>query len=309
MIIDKNGISLSDWRYRLEAHSEPTDMQAFIGRMIALNLPNSIFIDCTASGEIPQHYEKILSESISVVTPNKRANSGSYDDYQRLKLTAIKRDAKFLYETNVGAGLPIINTLSDLLASGDKILKIEAVLSGSLSFIFNNFQGNKRFSEVVREAKELGFTEPDPRDDLSGMDVARKILILARETGLALELSDIEVDNFLPQNVLAAQSVETFFEELERRDSLFEEKKNHAAAHHQALRYIASLENGKARVQLIEVSGEHPFYTLSGSDNIISFTTERYRERPLVVKGPGAGAEVTAAGVFANLIWISNYLF
>jgi aspartokinase/homoserine dehydrogenase 1 len=182
------------------------------------------------------------------------------------------------------------------------------VLSGSLSYIFNSFVGSRTFSEVVREAKEKGYTEPDPREDLSGMDVARKILILAREVGLPLELHHVEVENFLPQACLDAPSVEDFFKELEKANPIFEEKKRHAEQHKRKLRFIACLENARASVRLQEVGEEHPFYTLSGSDNIISYTTERYYDRPLVIKGPGAGAEVTAAGVFANVVWISNYL-
>ncbi len=308
MYFQERGIDLAHWQAQLKECGEPTNLKKFVAKMKELNLPNSIFIDCTASDEVIEHYEEILSSSISIVTPNKRANSGKYEVYRNLKLLAIKNDVKFLYETNVGAGLPVINTLQDLLNSGDKILKIEAVLSGSLSYIFNSFVGSRTFSEVVREAKEKGYTEPDPRDDLSGMDVARKILILAREVGLPLELHHVEVENFLPQACLEAPSVEDFFKALEKANPLFEEKKRHAEQHKRKLRFIACLENARASVRLQEVGEEHPFYTLSGSDNIISYTTERYYDRPLVVKGPGAGAEVTAAGVFANVVWISNYL-
>ncbi len=308
MYFQERGVDLAHWQAQLKECGEPTNLKKFVAKMKELNLPNSIFIDCTASDEVIEHYEEILSSSISIVTPNKRANSGKYEVYRNLKLLAIKNDVKFLYETNVGAGLPVINTLQDLLNSGDKILKIEAVLSGSLSYIFNSFVGSRTFSEVVREAKEKGYTEPDPRDDLSGMDVARKILILAREVGLPLELHHVEVENFLPQACLEAPSVEDFFKELEKANPLFEEKKRHAEQHKRKLRFIACLENARASVRLQEVGEEHPFYTLSGSDNIISYTTERYYDRPLVVKGPGAGAEVTAAGVFANVVWISNYL-
>lgn len=308
MLFNERGINLDCWQETLRQQGETTNLKKFVAKMKELNLPNSIFIDCTASDEVIEHYAEILSSSISIVTPNKRANSGPFESYRMLKLLAIKNDVKFLYETNVGAGLPVINTLQDLLNSGDKILKIEAVLSGSLSYIFNNFTGSRRFSEVVREAKEKGYTEPDPRDDLSGMDVARKALILAREIGWPLELHHVEVENFLPQACLDAPSVEDFFKELERADPIFEARKQHAAQQRKKLCMIACLENGHASVRLQEVDESHPFYTLSGSDNIISYTTERYCDRPLVVKGPGAGAEVTAAGVFANIVWISNYL-
>ncbi|MCS7012468.1 MAG: bifunctional aspartate kinase/homoserine dehydrogenase I [Chloroherpetonaceae bacterium] len=308
MVFNERGINLNCWQETLRTQGEPTNLKKFVAKMKELNLPNSIFIDCTASDEVIEHYAEILSSSISIVTPNKRANSGPFESYRTLKLLAIKNDVKFLYETNVGAGLPVINTLQDLLNSGDKILKIEAVLSGSLSYIFNNFTGSRLFSEVVREAKEKGYTEPDPREDLSGMDVARKALILAREIGWPLELHHVEVENFLPQACLDAPSVEDFFKELERANPIFEARKQHAAAQHKKLCFVACLENGRASVRLQEVDSSHPFYTLSGSDNIISYTTERYYDRPLVVKGPGAGAEVTAAGVFANIVWISNYL-
>ncbi|MCS6988233.1 MAG: bifunctional aspartate kinase/homoserine dehydrogenase I [Chloroherpetonaceae bacterium] len=309
MVFNPNGIDLKCWKTTLEERGEPKDMKEFVRRMKSLNLSGSVFIDCTAADEVVEHYEEILSSSISVVTPNKRANSGKYEDYKKLKLAAIQHDVKYLYETNVGAGLPVINTLNDLLSSGDKILKIEAVLSGSLSYIFNNFKGERNFSDVVREAMRLGYTEPDPREDLSGLDVARKILILARETGLPLELSDVKVENILPDPCLAAKTVEEFFVELEKANPMFEERKRQAEEQKRVLRFIASLENGEAQARLAAIDAEHPFYALSGSDNIIAYTTERYRERPLVVKGAGAGAEVTAAGVFANVIWISNYLF
>jgi bifunctional aspartokinase / homoserine dehydrogenase 1 len=309
MVFKPQGIDLLNWRETLESRGEAKDMRRFVDEMKRLNLPGSVFIDSTAADEIIGYYDEILQSSISIVTPNKRANSGAYHDYKQLRLSAIKHDVKFLYETNVGAGLPVINTLQDLLSSGDRILKIEAVLSGTMSFIFNNFKGDKKFSAIVREAKELGYTEPDPRDDLGGMDVARKILILARETGLALELADVDVENFLPASCLSAKTVDDFFRELETHDAHFEAKKTSCERGGKALRFIAQLENGAARVAVTEIDASHPFYSMSGSDNIISFTTERYKERPLVIKGPGAGAEVTAAGVFANLIWISNYLF
>jgi len=207
----------------------------------------------------------------------------------------------------VGAGLPVINTLNDLMHSGDRILKIEAVLSGTLSFIFNNYNSTNRFSDIVHEAQKRGFTEPDPRVDLSGMDVARKLLILARESGLQLEMKEIKVEQILPDACMKAKTIEKFYEELENANDFFEKRRASAEKKNKVLRFIARLDNDKASIVLDEVDATHPFYNLSGSDNIISFTTERYKERPLVIKGPGAGAEVTAAGVFAEIIAIGNY--
>ncbi len=309
MLTNSNGIKLGRWKDDLEKNGNKSSLKHFVEEMISLNLQNSVFVDCTSSKEVIQHYEEILSSSISVVTPNKLANSGSYKDYNKLRKAAFKHGGKFLYETNVGAGLPVINTLQDLKYSGDKIIKIEGILSGTLSYIFNNFKGEKKFSEIVKEAKEKGFTEPDPRDDLNGMDVARKILILAREAGEELEFNDVEVENILPPPCSKAKTVEDFFNELEKNNAVFAKRREEADKQGKVLRFIAKLESGKATVSLQSVDSNHPFYSLSGSDNMISFTTERYKERPLVIKGPGAGAEVTAAGVFAEIITISNYLY
>lgn len=308
LLFDENGIDLDHYKDRLEKEGHKMHIENFIQEMKRLNLENSVFADCTSSKDVIVHYPEILQSSISIVTPNKLANSGKYKDYEKLQQTAQKYKAKFLYETNVGAGLPVINTLRDLKYSGDQILKIEGILSGTLSYIFNNFKNGKKFSEVVTEAKSKGYTEPDPRDDLNGMDVARKILILAREAGYPLEPGDVKVENILPPPCLKAKSVDDFLKELEKNNGVFETLLNEAESKHQVLRFIARLENGKATVSLISVGAEHPFYNLSGSDNMIAFTTERYKDRPLVIKGPGAGAEVTAAGVFAEIISISNYL-
>ena len=302
MAFDEKGISLDRWKEVLAESGETTVLVKFIDQMLALNLPNSIFLDCTASEEPVQEYLRMLHANVSVVTPNKRANSGSFEQYEALHTATIGRGSNFFYETNVGAGLPIISTLNDLLASGDKIIKIEAVLSGTLSFIFNSFNGEIPFSQVVAEAQRQGLTEPDPRNDLSGLDVARKILILARETGLPMELQDIELENLLPESCRHAESVDEFYRRLADLDSDMEAKRSRAAQQGKALRYLAMLQNGRARVALQSVDIHHPFYFLSGSDNIISFTTTRYKERPLIVRGPGAGAEVTAAGVFADVL-------
>jgi aspartokinase/homoserine dehydrogenase 1 len=271
-------------------------------------LPNSIFVECTANDDIISKYKEILDASISVVTPNKKANAAGYDFYLQLKQSAVKHNVRFAYETNVGAGLPIISTLRDLVSSGDEVLKIEGVLSGTLSYIFNSFTKEKSFSEIIKEAKELGYTEPDPREDLNGLDVARKLLILAREIGLKMELKDIKIENLVPEPARDTKSVDEFFSSIKKFDSLFEEKRKKAEDKNKVLRYIGILEKGKAKISLEEVGLKHPFYSLSANDNIIAITTKHYKERPIVIKGPGAGADVTAAGVFADIIRISNYL-
>jgi aspartokinase/homoserine dehydrogenase 1 len=301
MVFDENGVDLNGWSEALDT-GENFSMPRFAEKMKALNLPNAIFIDNTASEEIAGFYEQILDASISISTPNKVAASSSWLQYRRLKQLADKRGVLWRYETNVGAGLPIITTLSDLIHSGDRILRIEGVLSGTLSYIFNHFKAGTKFSDIVREAKRRGLTEPDPREDLSGADVRRKLLILARESGLPLEMNDVQVENILPEACLSVRSVEEFFVELEKHDSHFDGLRARAEAEGKALRFVAKLEGTQAAVTLQAYDTAHPFYFLSGSDNMVVFTTERYRERPLVVRGPGAGAEVTAAGVFAELI-------
>jgi aspartokinase/homoserine dehydrogenase 1 len=282
-------------------------MGSYVDKMIDLNLPNSIFVDCTSSEDVTDYYERILSANVSIITPNKKGNSGSLEKYKKLKAITSRRGVKFLYETNVGAGLPVINTMNDLLLSGDKVISIEAVLSGTLNYIFSSFTEGKKFSEVVKEAKEKGYTEPDPRDDLNGMDVARKILILAREAGWDLEPTDIKVENLVPQSCQGDIPIDKFFTELARHDDSFEKMRKQASAKGEKLRYMAVLHDGKVNIQLGSVDDKHPFYSLSGSDNIILYTTERYHERPMVIRGPGAGADVTAAGVFADVIRIGHY--
>lgn len=307
MLFNEEGHNRKNCIETMKASGEMMDMRAFVEKMISLNLPNSIFVDCTSSEQVTAFYEQILDANISIVTPNKKANSASMDQYRQLKKVAFKRSVKFLYETNVGAGLPVINTLNDLLLSGDKVISIEGVLSGTLNFIFSSFAEGKKFSDVVKEAKAKGYTEPDPRDDLSGMDVARKILILSRETGLPFELTDITVENLVPKDCQGDTSVDQFFKDLEKHDAAFEKLRVSAAAKNEKLRYMAVLNRGKIQVSLGSVDDQHPFYSLSGSDNIILLTTERYHDRPMVIRGPGAGAAVTAAGVFADIIRIGHY--
>ncbi len=302
MLFDVEGIDLEHWSESLEASGEVADLASFIERMRAMNLPNCVFIDNTASKLPSTYYEDIFKANISVVTCNKIANSGAYAQYQLLRETARKQGVDFFYETNVGAGLPIVRVLKDLMLSGDRLVKIEAILSGTISYIFNNFVGESSFYETVKQAQALGYTEPDPRDDLGGVDFMRKMLILARDAGHALEPEEVDLGAILPKACLEASSVDDFYAELLKADSYFNGLKEQAASEGKVIRYIGKLEEGKVSIALEMVNENHPFYALSGSDNIISFTTERYKDRPLVVKGPGAGAEVTAAGVFADLV-------
>jgi bifunctional aspartokinase / homoserine dehydrogenase 1 len=303
-----SGTNQSISKADLEERGEPMRMASFVEKMIKLNLPNSIFIDCTSSEEVTDFYQIILSANISIVTPNKKANTGSLNKYKTLRQASARRGVKFLYETNVGAGLPVISTLNDLLLSGDRIIRIEAVLSGTMNFIFSSFGEGDSFSRIVSEARSKGYTEPDPRDDLNGMDVARKLLILARECGMDMEIGQIEVESIVPPDCRGIEKVDEFMEAFQKYDGEFTARQKDAAKRNERLRYMAVLEEGKATVQLNPVGQNHPFYSLAGSDNIILLTTERYHERPMVIRGPGAGASVTAAGVFADIIRIGNYV-
>lgn len=305
MIISENETLNFDLNEILDKNSENANLKYFINSISRKNLPNLVFIDNTSSEDVVSHYPQFFENNISIVTCNKKGNSSAYEQYSKFKRLAKKNNVSFLYETNVGAGLPIIKTLNDLWISGDEILKIEAILSGTISYIFNNYVGDKTFAEVVRTAQELGYTEPDPRDDLNGMDFSRKMLILGREIGLPLEMSDVNIKDFLPEACLKADSIPSFYKELEKNEPYFSSLKNKAENSGQKLRLIGILEDGKINIEVKMVDANHAFYGLSGSDNIISFTTSRYKNTPLVVKGPGAGAEVTAAGVFADLVRVT----
>ena len=305
MLFDDEGIALKDWKTSLE-NGEVANKETFISNVIALNLRNSIFVDVTANESVSQTYAHYLKQNIAVVTCNKIACSSAYENYSNLKQLSRKFNAPFLFETNVGAGLPIIDTLKHLIASGDKVHKIQAVLSGSLNFIFNNFDEKNSFHDVVKEAGVQGFTEPDPKIDLSGVDVARKILILIRESGYKMEIEDIANESFLPLECLETKNNETFFASLIKNASHFENIYKEALAKDCRLKYVAKFEDGKASVGLQFIPKESPFYNLEGKDNIVQFYTDRYVDQPLLIKGAGAGAAVTASGIFADVIRIGN---
>jgi len=305
MDFDDSGIDLSQWQETL-ANGEKTDLIEFFEKAKALNLRNSMFVDITANAAVAGTYEYYLKQSIAVIACNKIACSSNYEQYQNLKNLSRKYKAPFLFETNVGAGLPVIDTLNHLIASGDLIRSIHAVLSGSLNFIFNNFNESTTFYEVVKQAQKEGYTEPDPRIDLSGKDVARKLLILARESGYKLGMSDILNDGFLPEGALESSSVDDFYTLIKSKDEEFKTLLNSANNNDAKLKYVASFIDGKANVGLQEVQAGHPFYNLEGKDNIVMFYTDRYTDQPLIIKGAGAGSEVTASGLFADIIRASN---
>ena len=306
MLLSDVPLDLENWRELLDQSKQTSDRESFFNHIKSLNLRNSIFVDNTANEEIAGEYNRYLEHNIGVVTCNKIACASSLSNYKELKRTARKFGTPFLFETNVGAGLPVIDTLNNLIASGDVIHKIQAILSGSLNFIFNNFTSSTTFASIVQAAQKEGYTEPDPKIDLSGVDVARKILILARESGFEEELASIDNKSFLPQEVLDTKNNEAFFKALEKHESHFQTLLAKASEKNCRLKYVAQLENGKASVGLQEIDPSHDFYNLEGSDNIILFYTNRYKNQPLIVKGAGAGAEVTAGGIFGDIIRIGK---
>lgn len=306
MAFNAEGIAWEEVAPVLEKAKQKADINQFAQEVTALNLRNSIFIDCTADDVVGTSYKTFLDHSIAVVTPNKVAASGPYELYAELNYTAQKRGVRWLYETNVGAGLPVLSTLNDLVKSGDEIHRIEAVLSGTMNFIFNTVSPEMPLSNTVKEAKVQGYTEPDPRIDLSGKDVARKILILAREAGYKVDFNEVEIVSFLPPSVFKGQDIDSLWAALEAYDDEFAKLRTRIEKERKKLRLVASFDGKNAKVELREFTAEHPFYNLEGSDSIVLFYTARYHKNPLVVKGAGAGAEVTAAGVFADVIRLVN---
>jgi len=308
MFFQKEGISLKNWKKELNQEGSVSNNTKFVDMCIEANLPNSIFVDCTASGDIPSHFERILNHSISISTPNKISVSEDFNTYSLLKETARKNNALFCYETTVGAGLPILTTLNNLLESGDKILSIEGVFSGSVSYIFNTFSDKIPFSDVVEDASKKGYTEPDPRIDLNGIDVTRKLTILSREAGFNLKKKDFKVKKFLPKAIQQAKTMDEFWMEINKANEYFESLATKAKNDKSKLRFIGTITKDSAQLALKSVNKKSPFYHLNGSDNMIVFTTERYKDRPLVIQGPGAGAEVTASGIFAEILSIISFI-
>lgn len=305
MIFNEDGIDLKNWKQEVE-NGEKSSIQEFINKVKELNLRNSIFVDITANYDVANIYAQFLKMSVGVVTCNKIACSSEYENYKNLKELSRKYNAPFLFETNVGAGLPIIDTLKNLIASGDKVNKIDAVLSGSLNFIFNNFSETYNFHDVVKQAGVEGYTEPDPKIDLSGVDVARKILILIRESGNRMEMEDIQNNCFLPDECMKTTNNEDFFKSLIKNENHFNNLLKEAKEKESRIKFVAQFDNGKAAVGLQFIPKESPFYNLEGKDNIVQFFTERYVDQPLIIKGAGAGAAVTASGIFADVIRIGN---
>lgn len=304
-VFDSEGIDISEYEDRLKKSDIKATPENIKNGVISMNIYNPVFVDCTASPQIASYYDELLSHNVNVVAANKIAASSDYENYHNLKEIARKKDVKFLFETNVGAGLPIINTINNLINSGDKILKIEAVVSGTLNYIFNVLSKEVPLSKAVVMAQEAGYAEPDPRIDLSGTDVVRKLVILAREAGYRVEQKDVKCNLFIPEKYFEG-SIEDFFASIKELDDTFEQKRIEAENKHMQYRFVAKLTEDVASVSLEKVASDHPFYSLEGSNNVISLTTERYKEYPIIIKGYGAGADVTAAGVFADIISIAN---
>ncbi|SFF82199.1 bifunctional aspartate kinase/homoserine dehydrogenase I [Sunxiuqinia elliptica] len=305
MLLDRDGIAIDGFKERLDAEGEQSGLEAYKQAVIDMNIFNPVFVDCTASNDAADLYADLLNANVSIVTANKVAASSEYENYLKLKKIAKQKGIKFLFETNVGAGLPIINTLNDLVNAGDKIQKIEAVLSGTLNFIFNTIAQDVPMSKTIKMAQEEGYSEPDPRIDLSGIDVVRKLMILVRESGYRIDKEDVVINKFIPDEFFDG-SMEDFWDGVSNLDADFEQRRQKLESENKCWRFVAKYEDGKAEVGLQEIEQGHPFFDLQGSNNLVMFTTERYHEFPMIIKGYGAGAEVTAAGVFADIIRVSN---
>jgi aspartokinase/homoserine dehydrogenase 1 len=306
MVIREEGITGPDWKSLMMASDQKSNLESFIGQMFSLNLPNTIFIDNTSSSDVSSLYERVLEKSISIVTSNKLAASSSFENYSRLKRTALRKRVQFRYGSNVGAGLPVIHTIQNMVKTGDKILRIDAVLSGSLNHIFNSYSNGMKFSEAVLLALEKGYTEPDPLTDLRGVDIVRKLLILVRESGFRLDVSEVAFEDYLPGPLPGKYDAAAFLTQLREFDLFFERQRADLALRNERVRIIACYDSGRASVRPVRVSTEHPFYYLEGNDNIVSVYSERYSRQPLIIKGAGAGADVTAAGIFADILSIVN---
>jgi aspartokinase/homoserine dehydrogenase 1 len=308
MTLAEQGIDIDGWKKTLEEHAEEADIDRFVDHVAADYFPHAVIIDCTSSDELPKRYAEWLNRGIHIITPNKKAGTAPWNEYTKMTEIANRRRRHFLYETTVGAGLPIIGTLRELIRTGDKIISIEGVFSGTLAYLFWRFDGSSPFSSLVAEAKKLGYTEPDPRDDLSGMDIVRKTVILAREVGYPVEVEDVPVKSLVPPHLVDV-SVADFMKRLSDIDEEMDGLLKGAKAENKMLKYVGSIdESGNCRVELKGYPMDHPFARITGSDNIVAFTTERYRQQPLVIQGPGAGPEVTAGGVFADLLRLASYL-
>ena len=308
MLLGDRRIEIPTWLNEFDANAVDTDLEAFEEHVNADHLPHAVIIDCTASEFIASKYAQWLADGIHVITPNKKAFSGAFKDYEALQVAADKGSSHYFYETTVGAALPVISTLCDLINTGDEVRSVRGIFSGTLAYLFNVYDGTRPFSEIVREAKASGYTEPDPRDDLSGMDVARKLTILAREIGMNLEIGEFPVRSLVPE-ALRDCSIEEFLEKLPEYDAEIDSMYKQATSENKQLRYVANLDaDGTASVGLDAVDEDHSFCNINLTDNIVQFETERYSANPLVIQGPGAGPAVTAAGVFSDLIRLANYL-
>jgi bifunctional aspartokinase / homoserine dehydrogenase 1 len=307
-VADARGVDLSRWKELLQGSSDRMDGDDFAARLAAMELTNAALVDCTSGPTIVDAYPAFIDANLHIITPNKWANALPWQRYSRLMAMLDQRKRHFLFEANVGAGLPVVSTLRDLIASGDEIVRIEGILSGTLSYLFNTFDGTTPFSALVRDAHKMGYTEPDPREDLSGQDVARKLLILGRQIGLQMDLEEVQVDSLVPAPLARGKYSPAFLDAFARYDRPIAERVRRAAAHGAVLRYVGTLERGRARAGLKEFPRQHPVAAAKGSDNVIAFTTKRYSRTPLVVQGPGAGADVTAMGVFSDILKLLHYL-